>query len=149
MTTLDTRTRTMLAITMAAVAAALFTGCSGNPIGDLVNQGVEDAVEGATGGDVSVGGELPDGFPESVPLVEGKVTVGVGAGGADGWFVIISTTSADPVADAAAKLEGAGFTEDTTLSGGGTAAKVYSNGEYLVLLAGEGETVSYTVTQPQ
>ncbi len=62
-------------------------------------------------------------------------------------MVVITSTAADPVADAATKLEGAGFTEDTNLSGGGTAAHVYSNGEYIVLLAGEGETLTYTVTQ--
>ena len=54
--------------------------------------------------------------------------------------------ASDPVAEAASALEGAGFTEDTTVSGAGMDAKAYSNGEYLVLVAGEGETVTYTVT---
>ncbi|MDQ0892842.1 hypothetical protein [Agromyces ramosus] len=147
MTKLDTRTRAGLAIAMAGVSATLLTGCFANPIEDLVNQGVEGAVEDATGGDVSLGGELPADFPTSVPLVEGEVAFGAGAGGAEGWIVMITSTAADPVADAAAALEGAGFTKDTELSGGGTAAQVYTNGELLVLLAGEGETVSYTVTQ--
>ena len=147
MTTLDTRTRAVLAIAMAGVAATLFTGCFGNPVEDLVNRGVEDAVEGATGGDVSLGGELPADFPTSVPLVEGEVTFGAGAGGSEGWIVMITSTAADPVAEAAAALEGAGFTKNTELSGGGSAAQVYSNDELIVLLAGEGETVTYTVTQ--
>lgn len=147
MTTLDTRTRAALAIAIAGVTATLLTGCFANPLEDLVDRGVEDAVEGATGGDVSLGGELPADFPTSVPLVEGEVTFGAGAGGSEGWIVMINSTAADPLADAAAALEGAGFTKDTELSGGGTAAQVYSNGELLVLLAGEGEAVSYTVTQ--
>ncbi|WP_157008571.1 hypothetical protein [Agromyces laixinhei] len=130
---------------IAALAVTGLSACFPNPA-DLVEQGVEDAVEGATGGDVSLGGELPDGFPDSVALVDGDITFAAGAGGSEGWIVMIASTAADPVADAAAKLEAAGFTEDTTLSGEGASAVVYSNGEYFVLVAGEGEAVSYTVT---
>lgn len=148
MTTPDTRTRAVLAIAIAGMTATLFTGCFANPVEDLVNQGVEDAIEGATGGDVSLDGEVPADFPTSVPLIDGDVTFGAGAGGSEGWIVMITSTAADPVADAAAKLEAAGFTQDTELSGAGAAAQVYTNGEFLVLLAGDGEkAVSYTVTQ--
>lgn len=139
-------TRAAMALAIAAISATLLTSCFGNPVEDLVNQGVEDAIEGATGGEVSVGGELPADFPTSVPLVDGKIGVAAGTGGADGWVVVITSSASDPVADAAAALEEAGFTEDTTVSGAGMGAKVYSNAEYLVLVAGEGETVSYTVT---
>jgi len=142
-------TRAATAVAIAAIAATLFTGCFGNPVEDLVNRGVEDAIEGATGGEVSLGGELPADFPTSVPLVDGTVGVAAGAGGAEGWVVVITSSTADPVADAAAALEAAGFTEDTTVSGAGMGAKVYSNAEYLVLVAGDGETVSYTVTPKQ
>ncbi|HET8778900.1 MAG TPA: hypothetical protein VFM66_02415 [Agromyces sp.] len=139
-------TRAATAVAIAAISATLLTGCFGNPVEDLVNRGVEDAIEGATGGDVSLGGELPADFPTSVPLIDGTIGVAAGTGGADGWVVVITSSASDPVADAAAALEGAGFTEDTTVSGAGMGAKVYSNAEYLVLVAGEGETVSYTVT---
>lgn len=142
-------TRAATAVAIAAIAATLFTGCFGNPVEDLVNRGVEDAIEGATGGEVSLGGELPADFPTSVPLVDGTVGVAAGAGGAEGWVVVITSSTADPVADAAAALEAAGFTEDSTVSGAGMGAKVYSNAEYLVLVAGDGETVSYTVTPKQ
>jgi hypothetical protein len=146
MSTLPTISRAAVAVAIAGLTASLLTGCLGNPVENLVNQGVEDAIEGATGGDVSLGGELPDGFPTSVPLIDGDITVAAGAGGADGWVVVISSSTADPVAESASALEGAGFTEDTTVSGAGMGAKVYSNAEYIVLVAGEGETVSYTVT---
>ncbi|HEU4467116.1 MAG TPA: hypothetical protein VFR98_11360, partial [Agromyces sp.] len=53
------RGRAAALLSVAAVATALLTGCVGNPVEDLVNQGVEDAVEGATGGDVELGGDLP------------------------------------------------------------------------------------------
>lgn len=146
MSTLPTISRAAVAVAIAGLTASLLTGCLGNPVENLVNQGVEDAIEGATGGDVSLGGELPDGFPTSVPLIDGDITVAAGAGGTDGWVVVISSSTADPVAESASALEGAGFTEDTTVSGAGMGAKVYSNAEYIVLVAGEGETVSYTVT---
>jgi hypothetical protein len=147
MSTLTTTTRAATAVAIAGITASLLTGCFGTP-SDLVGKGVEDAIESATGGDVSLGGELPADFPTSVPLIDGDVTFGAGAGGSEGWIVMITSTAADPVADAAAKLEAAGFTQDTELSGGGAAAQVYTNGEFLVLLAGDGEkAVSYTVTQ--
>ncbi|KRC58633.1 hypothetical protein ASE14_18980 [Agromyces sp. Root81] len=134
------------AAVIAAVTALLLSGCFANP-GDLVNKGVEDAIEDATGGDVSLGGELPADFPESVALIDGDIAFAAGAGGSEGWIVMISSSAADPVGDAAAKLEAAGFTKDTTLSGDAASALVYSDSEYLVLLAGDGEAVSYTVTQ--
>ncbi|WP_022890629.1 hypothetical protein [Agromyces italicus] len=142
---LVTARRAAAAVAIAALSAALFTGCV-NPIEDLVNEGVEGAIEDATGGEVSLDGELPGDFPSEIPLVDGEIALGAGAGGADGWIVMITSTAADPVADAAAKLEGAGFAKNTELSGSGADALVYSNGTYLVLLAADGETVSYTVT---
>jgi hypothetical protein len=149
MTTLTTTTRAATALAIAGITASLLTGCFGTP-SDLVGKGVEDAIESATGGDVSLGGELPADFPTSVPLIDGDVTFAGGAGDADGkgWLVVISPTAADPVAEAAAALEGAGFTEDTTMAGGEAGARVYTNAEFLVLLAGDdnGETLSYTVT---
>ncbi|MBM7831320.1 hypothetical protein JOE59_002025 [Agromyces cerinus] len=141
-----THRRAGTAVVIAAVTATLLTGCFPNP-GDLVNQGVEDAIKDATGGDVSLSGELPADFPASIALVDGEITFAAGSAGSEGWIVIVSSSAADPVADAAAKLEAAGFTEDTTLSGDNASAVVYSDGEYIVLLAGDGEAVTYTVTQ--
>ena len=138
--------RASVAAALAALTSALLTGCFSNPVEDLVNQGVEEAVEGATGGDVSLGGELPADFPATIPLIEGEIGFGAGTGGEEGWIVAVNSTAADPVADAVAELEGAGFTKSTELSGGDANAALYTDGEYLVLLAGEGETVTYTVT---
>lgn len=146
MSTMPTTTRAAIAVAIAGITASLLTGCFGNPVEDLVNRGVEDAIEDATGGDVSLGGELPADFPTSVPIIDGDISVAAGAGGAEGWIVVVTSSASDPVAEAASALEGAGFTEDTTVSGAGMGAKVYSNAEYLVLVAGEGDTVSYTVT---
>jgi len=149
MSTLSSTSRAAMAVVIAGLTASLLTGCFGNPVEDLVNQGVEDAVEGATGGEVSLDGELPADFPESVKLVEGDISFAGGTGTGEGWLVMVTSEAADPVADARAALEWAGFAEDTTVSGGGVGAVVYSNDEYLVLVAGDGKTVSYTVTPKQ
>jgi hypothetical protein len=142
-----TTTRAAIAVAIAGITASLLTGCFGNP-GDLVNQSVEDAIESATGGDVSLDGDLPDDFPTSVPLIEGDVEVAAGAGGSQGWVLVITpSASDDPVADAASALEAAGFTADPKVTGEGAA--LYSNGEYNVLLVGKGASVSYTVTPQQ
>jgi nucleotide-binding universal stress UspA family protein len=130
MPTLPATTRAAMAIAIAGVTASLLTGCFANPVEELVNRSVEGAVEEATGGDVSLSGELPADFPAEVPVIEGKI--GLSAG--------------DALAEAAAELEAAGYTEDTAVSGGQVGAKVYTGADYLVLLAGEGSTVSYTVT---
>jgi hypothetical protein len=149
MSTKPSTSRAAMAVVIAGLTASLLTGCFGNPVEDLVNQGVEDAVEGATGGEVSLDGELPADFPDSVPLVDGEISFAGGSGGGEGWIVMVTSDAADPVADARAALEGAGFAEDTTVSGGGMGAVVYSNAEHLVLLTGDGTTVSYTVTPKQ
>jgi hypothetical protein len=146
MSTLTIRSRAVIAVATCSVAASLLTGC--NPV-DLVQQGVEDAVEDATGGDVSIG-ELPEDFPESVPVIEGDITVGAGGStDAPGWTVVITSEAADPMADATAALEAAGFTDDGAISGGGGGAARYSDGEYDVLVVGQGKSVSYTVTPTQ
>lgn len=149
MSSLSSTSRAAVAVVIAGLTASLLTGCFGNPVEDLVNQGVEDAVEGVTGGEVNLDGELPADFPESVPLVEGEISFAGGTGTGEGWLVMVTSSAADPVADASTALEGAGFTQDTTVSGGGVGAVVYSNADYLVLLAGDGATVSYTVTPKQ
>ena len=138
--------RSTIAVVIAGLTVSLLTGCFGNPLENLVNQGVEDAVEGVTGGEVSVEGELPADFPESVPLIDGDIGLAAGTGSSEGWMVVVTSSAADPLADATAALEEAGFVEDTTVSGAGLGAVVYSNDELLVLVAGNGTTVTYTVT---
>ena len=147
MSTPTTRTRAAIALAIAGVTASLLTGC--NPA-DVVQQGVEDAIEGATGGDVSLG-ELPEGVPESVPLIDGDISIGAGgaADGTEGWVVTVKSEAADPMADAVAALESAGFTKDESIATGGVGAEFYSDGEYSVLLVGQGSSVVYTVTPVQ
>ncbi|GAA1834103.1 hypothetical protein [Agromyces salentinus] len=146
--------RATLAVATAGLAAGLLTGCFANPVEDLVENGVEDAIKSATGSDVSLGGELPEGFPPEIPIVDGEITVGMGTGDTNGWVVVVQSDEADPAAAARTALEGAGFVQDTSLSqeqldsltGGRLDASVYTNDQYRVLLALQDGTVSYTVT---
>lgn len=146
MPTLPVTTRAAMTVAIVGVTASLLTGCFANPVEELVNRSVEGAVEEATGGDVNLSGELPADFPAEVPVIEGKIGLSAGAGGTEGWIIAVTTTSSDALAEAAAELEADGFAEDTSVSGGQLGAKVYTGSEYLVLLAGEGSTVTYTVT---
>ena len=71
-----------LALVIAAAGVPMLAGCS--PQG-----AVNGAVQGATGGDVSLGGKLPTGWPEEVVVIDGELLFGArGAGDdQDGWVV--------------------------------------------------------------
>ena len=134
------------AAALLSVATLVLTGCVGNPVQDMVDRNIEETVEGATGGEVELGGELPADFPQSVPVIDGTIELAGGAGdGTEGWVVVLTSQAADPLGDAASALTGAGFTEDATLSGDAAGGSIYTDGQYLVILAGDGSTVTYSV----
>lgn len=145
MRALPRRARAVAAVSTAALSVLLFAGCSGNPVEGLLQQGVEDAVDGATGGRVDLGGELPADFPTSVPIIDGEIELTGDAGGGEGWVVVLTSSAADPMAEAKAALQDAGFTEQTGVSGQVAAGTLYGDGEHTVVLAGDGTTVTYTV----
>ena len=91
---------------------------------------------------------LPNAEGRPIPLIEGDIGVGAGgsAGGDQGWVVTVTSSAADPMADAAAALEGAGFTEDAAMSGNSVDARTFSDAEYDVVIAAVGDTVTYTVS---
>ncbi|KQQ94500.1 hypothetical protein ASF62_10440 [Leifsonia sp. Leaf325] len=135
--------RTRLAVPAIAVALLLTPALAGCGV-------VESAVDQATGGQVSVGGKLPKGWPEEVPVVDGKILVGAGGqgDGGSGWIVTVDATAADPIAEATTQLEDAGFSVDSaaeasTDDGGFVAMK---NENYSVLVAGTKDGLLYTVT---
>ncbi|WP_438855016.1 hypothetical protein [Agromyces sp. M3QZ16-3] len=140
-----TRRARATAIALSLVAAGLLSGCTGT-VQEYVERGVEDAVDGATGGEVDLSGELPSDFPPSVPIIDGTIELAGGAAGADGWVVVLSSVAEDPLGDARAAVVGVGFREDPTMAQATAAGSVYTDGEYLVILAGDGGTVTYTVT---
>lgn len=139
-----------LAIALALAITPALSGCFGNPI--------EQIVEGATGGDVSLPGQsVPDDFPKGeVPLIDGEVVFGLGIGGAEGkgWNVTIKVSGLDAADAIKSELESAGFTANEAGIGGTTddgATLLYANEKYNVLVfvskdTDNGFIASYTVT---
>lgn len=139
-----------LALVLALAITPALAGCFGNPL--------EQIVEGATGGDVSLPGQsVPDDFPKAdVPLVDGDVLLGVGLGNDDGkvWNVTIKVGGLEAADGIKSQLEGAGFT--ASAAGNGTTDQgeslAYENGTYNVLVvvtkdADNGFVANYTVAQ--
>lgn len=166
------RNRPRLRRTVAAAAAAVALPLTLGACGEAVENAAEKAIEDGSGGDAEIdlddgevtiensdgsvvvgGGKLPDGFPEdAVPLV-GEVKSGTAVDTPDGTGWTIGTESSgsaeDVFAEALAKLEEAGFTNQSNL--GGTSANLTS-GEYGVVLnvseSGTGSVVAiYVVSE--
>lgn len=130
-----------LALVLALAAAPILSGCS--TVGGLVN----GAVHEASGGNVSLGGALPKGWPDEVPVIDGELLLGAGntADGQTGWVVTVKSSAADPVAEAQAQLEAAGFVADASGSTGGNGAAALKNDNYTVVVVGNADGVLYTV----
>lgn len=138
-----------LAIVLALAITPTLSGCFGNPI--------EQIVEGATGGDVSLpGSSVPDDFPTDVPLYDGEVTFGLGVGNTDGkaWNVTIRVLGIDAADEIKSQLEGAGFAANEAGIGGTTedgATLIYANDKYSVLVVvtkdSDGFVANYTVSE--
>ncbi|WP_419819284.1 hypothetical protein [Glaciibacter flavus] len=134
--------RRRMAVPALVVALALtpvLAGCS-----------VQDLVDKASGGHVSVGGSLPKGWPSEVPVIDGKILFGAGGQGDEGkaWVVTIDATADDPLAAAKDSLEKAGFVTADAASGqaGDVGALAMKNANYAVVVAGTKDGVIYTVT---
>ena len=137
---------------IAAAAAALLL-----PIGLAGCQVVESVVEGATGGDVTIGGpSVPEDFPAEVPLVEGTVINGssVEKDGVRAWNVTVQVADVSAFDGIRAELEAAGF---AAMPGydmqerEGTITGLFGDEQYSVLVAVTtqepvGTVANYTVT---
>lgn len=139
-TTLRTRS-IWLAAAIAITGVPLLSACSSAQ--DLVNGAVQDA----TGGDVSLGGALPSGWPTEVPVIPGEILFGAGSHAEQGWAVTIQATSTDPLGDARVQLEDAGFAVDAAAqAAAGVGVVAVKNSSYIVLVAATTDGgVLYTV----
>jgi hypothetical protein len=143
------RSRILSAIVLAAsllVVAPAVTGCGT----------IADAIEGATGGDVDLGGtSVPDDFPSEVPLIDGEVVAGGAIGNADGkiWNVTVKVPDVSAFDEITADFESAGFESTEVTSGEQGASATFTKDPYgvLVVVAGgdttQGWVANYTVTQ--
>lgn len=115
---------------------------------------VEGIIEGATGGQVDLGGQsVPADFPSEVPLASGQVIFGLAAGkdGEKVWNVTIKVESG-AFASISDQLTSAGFAlaegSDATQAGKGG---LFSSDKYGVLVVvsddgSNGTVANYTVT---
>ncbi|MFT2815760.1 hypothetical protein [Leifsonia sp. A12D58] len=133
--------------TIAVAALIAFAGVGGLAGCAQASNMVNGAVQSASGGDVSLGGSLPNGWPTEVPVIDGELMFGAG-GIADGtgWVVTVKSSAAEPLADAQALLEDAGFTVGSTAQGSQAGVVSMKNENYTVVVAGTGDGLLYTVT---
>lgn len=147
----------LLGLTLALGASA----CSSDQTAEeAVEQAAEDAgedvevdVDGdeitieSSDGTVSMGGDLPDGFPEDdVPLVEGDVLVAMGAEG-QGFQVSLNVdmSAAEAMDEAVALLEGAGFTVEETAEMGTMQTAALTSDAHQVFLTATDESGDTTL----
>lgn len=134
-----------LALVAALAAGPLLAGCSGGQVQDAVN----GAVQGATDGDVSLGGALPDGWPTEIPVIEGELKFGAGntTDGDQGWVVTVASDATDPLADATQMLIDAGFEreESASINVGDLGLVALTSATFQVTLTGTPDGVLYTV----
>lgn len=175
------RPRTALAASGALLLLLGATACGADDVADqaaesAVERAIEDAassegvdvdvdtedgsvtIESSDGTFTSGMGSLPQGFPEDIPVVEGEILQGASSegNGTTGWVVSVAVDQSpdQAIAEAAAALEGAGYTEgDNSASMEGLSYVQYVGSEWEIILGaadnGEGGTLlSYTVTPP-
>jgi hypothetical protein len=138
---LSLRMRSLAVVGTLLLIGPTLTGCE-------TLAGINGSVESSKGS-VSLGDELPAGWPKEVPVVDGEVTFGAGSTNEkDTWVVTITPTSSNALADAQADLEDAGFTLDAgvTVSEGNKGAFTMTSSDYKVAVVGNGTDLVYTVT---
>lgn len=124
------KTRIAAAALMLGVGAIALTGCV-NPVEQLINNTVEDAIEGATGIDVDAGGgaSVPEGFPSDIPLPSGAPLAAVAV---DGGYTVTYTLPS--VADGEAVIDQlkAQYTTDSESDFGGMKIWSFTGSDYTV-----------------
>jgi hypothetical protein len=156
----------------ALLAAALLLAGCGASAEDATERAVEDAIASELGADATVDldddsltvdtgdgsitagtGELPEGFPDEVPLVDGEVVFGQRSDSPEGtgWTVHlqVGTTPDDVTAELTRALEEAGFEVQATPAAGGSTLLADSQAwSVLVVVApgDDGTNVLYTVS---
>lgn len=152
MATRRTRITVPIALALALVMTPALSGCFSNPL--------ESIIEGATGGDVDLGGtSVPDGFPTNeVPLANGEIVFGGSIGNEEGrvFNVTIKVAGANAIDEIKAQLEGAGFVSQGEFSGstseGGTFIGTTDQWGVLVVVSQDGQNgfvANYTVTSAE
>ncbi len=137
--------RSMVAGTMAVLAALSLSGCGSNPVEDAVQNGVENAAEDAAEGaaengsgdnvDIDIGNDvaIPDSFPSDFPLPDGRLTSAVTVDeGTQLNYELPDQSEADKVAQYFAS--NADFEEALNSNLGGIQTWTYTSDEYSVTI---------------
>lgn len=135
-----------IAVVLALGIIPALSGCSGNPIENLVEQ--------ATGGQVDLGGqEIPEGFPSEVPVISGDVLFGISAGDGKrrGFNVTISAGAESPLDGIETEFADAGYESQVQASGSeGAGSVIFTSDTWNVVVVvaqtDDGYTANYTVT---
>ena len=148
MTSLRNRFTVPVAIALAVVFAPSLAACSMIPIDGII--------EGATGGAVQSGTDIPEGFPSEVPIIDGEITFGGSLGDATNrvYNVTVKVDGLESYDTIKAELEAAGFTSAVagTAGAGGTGAFSNANWGVLVVVSEDGSNgflANYTVTSAE
>ena len=124
------KTRIVAAALMLGVGAIALTGCV-NPVEQLINNTVEDTIEGATGVDIDTGdgASVPEGFPSDIPLPSGSPLVALAV---DGGYTVTYTLPS--VADGEGIIEQlkARYTADSESDFGGMKIWSFTGSDYTV-----------------
>jgi hypothetical protein len=145
--TLRTRVTATVAILSALAIAPALTGCSV----------IESVVEGATGGDVQIGGtSIPEGFPAEVPVYDGDIINGssITKNGETVFNVVVKVPDTSAFDEIKTDLTDAGFEPQEgydMVENNGTITGLFNNGTWSVLVAVTtqdvvGTVANYTVT---
>ena len=146
-TALRTRLTATVAILSALAIAPALAGC----------QVIESVVEGATGGDVQIGGtSIPEGFPEEVPVTDGDILNGssITKNNQTVYNVVVKVADTSVFDTIRSDLEGAGFAPQEgydMVENNGTITGLFNGTGWSVLVAvttqdGIGTVANYTVT---
>lgn len=161
----STRFRRALVAPLVLAALATTTSCGGD---DVAENRAEDAIEDASGGDADVDidgeqveittsegtvtmgkGDLPDGFPDDIPVIDGEIALAMGAADAGYQVSLIVDDAEAAFEQAVAELEDAGFTKEdgSEMLGVNTVALTRDDQTVILSAGGEGDAtmLSYTV----
>lgn len=124
------KTRTVGAVLALGIGAFALTGCV-NPVEQLINDTVENAVEGATGVDVDTGdgADVPEGFPADIPLPAGSPSIAVAV---DGGYSVTYTLPSAAEAEGVIEQLKADFTTDAESDIGGMKIWSFTGPDYTV-----------------
>lgn len=143
---------------LVGVVGFSLTACV-NPLANMTEQAVEQAIESESGGDIDIdaggGASMPDGWPSSVPVPSGDILLSAadGAEGSKNWTVVIKVgNSKDAFTEITDKLKAGGFEAITEATMDDGSYGGYQNSEYMVNVTAadsevDGPTVTMTVIQ--